>query len=134
MKPDHATSDSASAGLACSLRGPVRSLSLFYTRHGGSSQALPEMGSGAISRCDSNRSHLIFEGARVLRIVKQRGYIRHVPLVPADPCGDRWRRSKRSVDPRKVVVKEMEGHGGLVVAELLGEGICQAREAANLHP
>ena len=43
MKPDHATSDSASAGLAYSLRGPVRSLSLFYTRHGGPSQVLPEM-------------------------------------------------------------------------------------------
>src|SRR5713101_333762 len=30
-----------------SLRGPVRSLSLFYTRHGGSRQVLPEMGSGS---------------------------------------------------------------------------------------
>src|SRR5467141_2414872 len=47
MKPDHATSDSASAGLACSLRGPVRSFLLFYTRHGGPRQVLPEMGSGA---------------------------------------------------------------------------------------
>src|SRR5439155_4882294 len=46
MKPDHATSDSMSAGLACSLRGPVRSLSLFYTHHGWGSQVLPEMGSG----------------------------------------------------------------------------------------
>ena len=43
MKPDHATSDSASAGLACSLRGPVRSLCLFYTRPLWSSQVIPEV-------------------------------------------------------------------------------------------
>src|SRR5438094_4126211 len=46
VKPDHATSVLASAGLACSPRGPVRSLSLFYTQHGRASQVLPEMGSG----------------------------------------------------------------------------------------
>src|SRR5438477_11818346 len=52
VKPDHATSDTASAGLACPLRGPVRSLALFYTRHGGPSQVLPEMGNGSVSRCE----------------------------------------------------------------------------------
>ena len=49
VKPDHATSVLASAGLACSPRGPVRSLSLFYTQHGRASQVLPEMGSGSVA-------------------------------------------------------------------------------------
>jgi hypothetical protein len=63
---------------------------------------LPEMGSGAISRCDSNGSHLIFEGARVLRIIEQRGDICHVPLVATDPGGDRRRGTERSVDLTKL--------------------------------
>src|SRR5207249_6818482 len=40
VKPDHAPSILASAGLACSPRGPVRSLSLFYTQHGRASQEI----------------------------------------------------------------------------------------------
>ncbi len=70
VKSDHATSDFGVRRSCSSLRGPVRSFSLFYTRHGGARQVLPEMGSGAISRCDSNGSHLIFEYARVLRIIE----------------------------------------------------------------
>ncbi len=75
VKSDHATSDFGVRRSFSSLRGPVRSFFLFYTRQGGSSQVLPEMGSGAISRCDSNRSHLIFESVRVLRVIKERGDI-----------------------------------------------------------
>jgi hypothetical protein len=48
VKSDHATSDFGVRRSSSSLRGPVQSLSLFYTRHGGSRQVLPEMGSGAI--------------------------------------------------------------------------------------
>jgi len=48
VKSDHATSDFGVRRSFSSLRGPVRSFSLFYTRHGGARQVLPEMGSGAI--------------------------------------------------------------------------------------
>jgi len=49
VKSDHATSDFGVRRSFSSLRGPVRSFSLFYTRHGGARQVLPEMGSGSVA-------------------------------------------------------------------------------------
>src|SRR5256885_6592716 len=58
MKSDHETSDFGVRRSYSSLRGPVRSFSLFYTRHGGSSQVLPEMDHQPFGRSRLSRSRI----------------------------------------------------------------------------
>lgn len=45
-----------------------------------------------------------------------------------------WRHPKCLVDANEVAVHEMKGDGVGVIVDLLGETICQASEAAHVHP
>ena len=44
-----------------------------------------------------------------------------------------WRNSQGLMNPTKVVVHEMQGHGMTVIFDLLRKPVCQARETAHTH-